>query len=251
MRPAKINPSMKLLVIAAVLVVVVGIGIGWFAGRKVIRSYFYPSPSGIPPIVDASAEDLLQRLEQILQERAPNVAAALQPGLTDEQIADIEATGGFRLSEDLRALYKWHNGMQSGGPRDFIPGHRFVPLEEAVQQRAALHEQLRSATSLQRAFYSVVAGHRNNWLAVFHDVAGDGYFYDPDRPDQEGAFFYHFAEDADYRFFPSALNFITGVVECFESGAYRPSPDEQCLEEDYEQFEQTERIWRTYGATAR
>lgn len=238
--------AMKLLTVVVALLVVVGIS--WFAGRYAIRSFFYPSPSNLPPIVDESAEDLLQRLEQILQERAPAVANALQPGLTDEQITDIETAGGFHLSEDLRALYKWHNGMSRDGPLDFIPGHLFLPLDGAVDQRAALHEQLRSATSIQRAFYSVTIGHRTNWLTVFDDGAGDGYFYDPERREQEGAFFYHFAEDTDFRFFPSARNFIAGVVEGFESGAYRPSDDEQYLEEDYEQ---TEMIWRQYGARNR
>ena len=176
------------------------------------------------------------------------MADALQPGLTGEVITDIETAGGFSLSDDLRSLYKWHNGMSADGPRDFIPGHRFLPLDDALEEHAALHEQLRSATSLQRAFYSVTIGHRNNWLTVFGDGAGDGYFYDPERRDQEGAFFYHFAEDADYRFFPTARNFIAGVVEGFESGAYRPSDDEQYLEEDYEQ---TEMIWQRYGVADR
>lgn len=147
--------AIKLLALVFVLVVV--IGISWFAGRYAIRSFFYPSPFNLPPIVDESAEDLIQRLEQILQERAPAVVDALQPGLTDEQITDIETASGFQLSDDLRALYKWHNGMSPDGPRDFIPGHRFLSLQEAVEQRAALHEQLRSATVVQRAFYSVVA----------------------------------------------------------------------------------------------
>lgn len=83
---------------------------------------------------------------------------------------------------------------------------------------------------------------------MFDDGAGDGYFYDPDRRKQEGVIFYHFAEDTDFRFFPSARNLIAGVVECFESEAYRPSADGEHLDED---FEQAMRIWQNYGVANR
>lgn len=241
MRPAK-KTSVKLL--ALLIVILLVSGVGWFAGRKTIRSFFYPSPSAMPPVVDASAEQLLQRLESVLRQRAPAVAASLQPGLTVEQVSKIESQYGFRLTDELRSLYQWHNGMTATGPRDFIPAHRFLPLEEAAGQRAALHEQLRSATAVQRAFNSIVIGHRTDWLTVFDDGAGEGYFYDPDRRDQEGAFFYHSAEDIYYIFFPSVRNFLAGAVDCFEADAYWLSDKDGSWDEDYDQ---TFQIWQRYS----
>lgn len=238
----QVRTRIKLL--AVLVVLLLAVGIGWFAGRKAIRSFLYLSPSAMPPVVEESAEQLLQRLEIVLRERAPTIADSLQPGLTKEQISEIESRYNIRLTDDLRSFYRWHNGMSATGPRDFIPGHRFLPLEEAAKQRASLHEQLQSATVLQRISSAVLIGHRIDWLPVLDDGSGNGYFYDPDRSDQEGAFFYHFAEDIDYFFFPSVRNFLAGAIECFEADAYRVSDDAAYLNEDYDQ---TFRIWHQYG----
>src|SRR3712207_5050248 len=102
------RPGVKLL--AALTVGLLAVGTAWFLGRAAIRSFFYPSPRAMPPLVEQSAEELLQRLEHVLRERAPAVAESLQPGLTDERITEIESAAGFRLPEDLRSVYRWHNG---------------------------------------------------------------------------------------------------------------------------------------------
>ena len=56
---------------------------------------------------------LLAGLQATLETNAPLVAQSLQPGLSDAQISELETQGGFRLSGDLRALYRWHNGMST------------------------------------------------------------------------------------------------------------------------------------------
>jgi len=194
-------------------------------GPAIQRSFFYPKPHGLPPVVGQTIEQLLARLQAVLETNMPIVAQALQPGLSDAQIAALEAQGGFRLSDDLRALYRWRNGIGTNSTVGLLAGQRFVPLDEIVRERAVVVDQVKSAPMHQRAAFSVFAGHRADWVQILDDGAGDGYFYDPKRLDAEGAFFHHFAEVGYYLWFPSVRNFLAGVIECYENRAIKVAAD--------------------------
>ena len=94
------------------------------------------------------------------------------------------------------------------------------------------------------AAFRVFAGHRRSWLRVLDDGAGDGYFYDPERTDAQGAFFFHFAEASYYVWFPSLRNFLSGVIECYHTQAVKVAADGKSLGED---SGRTEKIWSRLG----
>src|SRR5437763_1877944 len=112
-----------------------------FAAPAVQRSFFYPKPNGLPAVVPQSLEHLLAHLQSALETNAPAVTQALQPGLSETQISALEAQGGFRLSDDLRAFYKWHNGMATNSTLGLLPGQRFLPLEQCVGERVIMGQQ--------------------------------------------------------------------------------------------------------------
>jgi hypothetical protein len=221
-----------------ILIVVAGVAIGVvaaliLAGPALQGSFFYPKPKNLPQVVSQSSEQLLAGLQATLQTNAPDVAEALQPGLSETQISALEAQGRFRLSEDLRGFYRWHNGMATNTTLGLLPGQRFLPLEECIAERAMMGQH-------KGAAYAVFAGHRKRWVHVLDDGAGDGYFYDPERPEAGGAFFYHMAEGAYYIWFPSFRNFLSGVIECYETRCVKLSADGKTLDED---GSGTEKIW--------
>ncbi len=207
------------------------------AGPSIQRSFFYPKPRGLPPVVNETTEQLLGRLQVMLETNAPIVARSLQPGLSDAQISELETKAGFRLSGDLRALYHWHDGMPTNTTVGLLSGQRFLPLEEVVAERALMRQQSGAALG-------IFAGHRKSWLHVLDDGAGDGYFYDPERTDAQGAFFFHSAEVGHYVWFPSLRNFLSGVIECYQSQAVKVAGDGKSLEED---ADRTEKIWSRLG----
>ena len=118
-----------------------------------------------------------------------------------------------------------------------LSGQRFLPLEEVVAERALMRQQSGAA-------FGIFAGHRKSWLHVLDDGAGDGYFYDPERTDAQGAFFFHSAEVGHYVWFPSLRNFLSGVIECYQSQAVKVAGDGKSLEED---ADRTEKIWSRLG----
>ncbi len=92
----------KILLIVGVLAV--GLVVALILASPIVqRSFFYPKPGGLPPAVSETTEQLLARLQGVLETNAPVVARSLQPGLSDAQISALEAQAGFRLSEDLKA----------------------------------------------------------------------------------------------------------------------------------------------------
>ncbi len=217
----------------------------WLGFSMAVRSFFYPFPPQMPPVVMKPTRELLEQLESTLRTRAPALAVSLQPGLSDETITALEAEGGFQLTDDLRSLYSWHDGMTQTESRELIPGHRFLSLEEIVGQRAAMRQERSAASWLHQLGYAVFAGHRNSWITIMDDVAGDGYFYDPERQTSGGSFFYNFAEDGSYLYFPSFRNFVAAVVACYDSNAFRPAPGGTRWEQD---FEKVTNVWRKFGA---
>lgn len=227
--------------IALIAVIVTGFG---FVFPVLQRAFFYPKPGSLPPVVSETMDQCLARLQATLDQHAPQVAQALQPGLSAAEITALEQKGGFRLSDDLRALYRWHNGMSASSTLGLLGLERFLPLEEIVQGQTVLRQQSAPANLVQRMAYAVFVGHRHSWVPVLTDNAGDGYFYDPERMDAEGAFFHHFAEDGSYLWFPSLRNFLAGLMECYETGAIKVAADGKKLEED---FSRSQKIWARFG----
>jgi hypothetical protein len=236
----------KLLIVASALVAA-GAVLLMLAGSWVQRSIFYPKPRVLPPVVSQTTEQLLARLQAVLETNAPMVARFLQPGLSDAQISALEGQGRFQLSEDLRALYRWRNGMPTNSSVGLLSGQRFLPLDEVVRERTLVGRQLESESLFQRATFAVFAGHRKGWVHVLDDGAGDGYFYDPERAGSGGAFFYHMAEGGYYLWFPSLRNFLSGTIEAYESQAIKAATDGKTLKEDNVQ---TQKIWDRLGKSS-
>ena len=217
---------------------------------RAVRRFFYPLASPMPPVVAKSTTQLLSELEGTLKSKAPQVLDEMQIGLSDEEIATLERQANLRLPEEIRTLYRWRNGCRSNNPliAGPIPGHRFVPLSEALGLLTVLSNQVSQATAAQRAAFGMFAGHRRSWISLFDDGCGDGYFFDPKRKPQEGAVFYSFAEDGSYVFFPSLRNLLAGALKCYEVGAFwwTNTPSGPHLDED---FNRSRKIWDEFGSS--
>jgi cell wall assembly regulator SMI1 len=208
------------------------------AGRTLLRAWFYPKPPAAVPVTSEPLDVLLARLETWLRTHAPAVAESLRPGLSDAQIDALEASRRLRLTQDLRTLYRWHDGAD-GEDAEFIPTYRFLPLHDAIRERAGLRDQVRSATIVQRIAFQIFAGHRAGWLPVLRNVSGDGYFYDPARRRTPGHFFFCVHDEFGYEYFANLADFVAAVIECFESGAFRPSAGGARLRWDIEKSIET------------
>lgn len=203
----------------------------------------YPTAPAMPLAVTASVEDLLAVHEAFLKAKAPAVLAALQPGLSDAEIDKLEVTYAIKLTSDLRALYRWRNGTPRSVNIQAFPNHEFVPLEVALANRDELRKQIKAGTPEQRKAYTAFAGHRDAWVGLIVDLAGDGHFYDPTRSESEGSFFFCFAEDGSYVFYPAFRNYVAAVVEGEKAGVFVGKPRGV----DTADFVKAQALWLRYG----
>jgi len=61
-------------------------------------------------------QEIWGRIEQWLAIHAPALLADLQPGASEQVIAETEASLGITFSEDVRASFRLHNGQVGDGP---------------------------------------------------------------------------------------------------------------------------------------
>lgn len=219
------------LVVISVLVAlpIAGGTLLWLMRDRVIQSLLpvpgglaerYPMPTTMPAAISTPIDELLAKYLAILEERAPDVFAALQSGLSDAEIDAIEQKHSIKLTADLRALYRWHNGSKPGASKCAFPDHEFIPLDVALRSRDQLAESVSQSSSMQRTAFDAFAGHTKTWVGIIVDPAGDGHFYDPQRTETQGSFFFSFKEDGTYIFYPRFANYLLSVIEGFESGIY-------------------------------
>lgn len=204
----------------------------------------YPEAPAMPPVVSDSMDDLLARFEGLLSQRAPNVLAAMQPGLSDGQIEALESQYGLKLPPDLRALYRWRNGTAPNSTLNVFPNHRFVPLDRACADRETLRQQVRGTTAAQQRAHATFAGHRDAWVGLIMDPAGDGYYFDPNKPEARGSFFFCFAEDGSYQFYPAFRNYLAAVVEGHATGVFTFG----VFGAETADFYKAQSLWDRYGA---
>lgn len=177
----------------------------------------YPQAPPMPPVVEESFPDLLSRLDGVLQEKAPQVAATLRPGLTLEQIRELEREFSVTLTEELRQLYQWHDGQNRISFLTLTAADAFVPLRDVMTERMILVEDIK--TSKYDSFRKLLELEKDR-LNILRNGSGDGYSVDLARKPEEGATFYSVHDDFDWMFYPSLKNLFAAITECYEAGAH-------------------------------
>jgi hypothetical protein len=204
----------------------------------------YPPAPAMPPVVAIPVEDLLATYEAFLKANAPAVLGVLQTGLSDSDIDKLETLHSIKLTNDLRALYRWRNGTPQSANLNAFPNHEFVPLDVALTNRDELRKQVESGTPEEQQIDAAYAGHRDAWLGLIVDLAGDGHFFDPARSESQGSFFFCFNEDGSSIFYPAFRNYLAAVVEGQKAGVFVTGPRGV----DTADFVKAQALWQQFGA---
>lgn len=235
-------------IVTGIAVVMVGLIATGFWAVAWLQHRLYPVAGPMPAIVSDSMPVVLARLETALKTNAPQVLASLQPGISSGNIEKLEQRYHVQIPDDIQAIYEWHDGARRSTNEivEFIPMYRFLPLEEALEDRQL--SAAAPATAIQRAAYRVLLGYRNSWICLFDAEDGGGYWFDPKRKPSEGFLFFNFTEDAEYTFFPSAKNLMAGIAECYEQKIFRVKPGASPLQLD-EDLDRSPKVWAEFGVS--
>ena len=204
---------------ACILAVIFGRKYGINAGGD----FFYPTiVNNIPP-VDDDLTTLLNEFEAVLKEKNRAAYKALNTGLTADEIRKLEEEYQVKLPEEIVTLYMWHDGsrdpMKPYREGDIVPGHWFVPLEDALKLKGT--EAKSGDTFGQSDNYILFTNCMKTWITLFDDGFGDGYFYDPVQTSGSGYVFYHSMEGMCYVYFSSLKNLLKAFIECYQQDVYK------------------------------
>ena len=186
-----------------------------------------PRPANMPPVVDEPIESILKSLENELALYSPEMISLLRPGITPAELEMAQSDLGQSIHSEMQALYRWHNGLEND--EELFPGYGFWGLEVAIQTNQEFQKQ---------GLYLLLPQEKD-WLILFPDAAGDGYYYTPHVSYDQGGVFYVFREAGYYRYFPSVKNLLMAIVECYQYGAY--------LHGEEPNYELEEEIMDKYG----
>ncbi|WP_407569064.1 hypothetical protein [Deinococcus altitudinis] len=114
-----------------------------------------------------SLKTTLSSLESWLNTSYRAAHGSLQPGLSDQDIDALLADWPHRLSDDVHALYRWHDGFEDAQV-ELLPGLSFLPLAEALALGSALWE-----VSAAQAKKGGVDFFPSAMLPVFSDASND------------------------------------------------------------------------------
>ncbi|MFK7907444.1 MAG: leucine-rich repeat domain-containing protein [Chitinophagales bacterium] len=134
----------------------------------------------------------LQKIEAFLKDSFPELAASLNPPASEEQIQALEDALQKPLPEDLKNLYRWHNGeSESFG---FFFGLPFLSIEDAWEEWKTWAEIADEGNStLDSAVISIPSdfvkeNYANRfYLPIGKDYGGNNIAVDLD-PDEKGIY---------------------------------------------------------------
>ncbi|MDZ8070981.1 MAG: SMI1/KNR4 family protein [Nostoc sp. DedQUE08] len=174
----------------------------------------------------------LNRILKSLEEKDPEIALLLQPGLTRKEIDQITKDLPFKLPEELYELYQWRNGLS-----DDI-GFGFATWNGIIGGFSSLEEAITDFQNLR------IRGCLSNFLRIFlfsHQLGGDYYVVSIDEITYP---VFHFNDkDENFSiqhlkgrtFFSSLTTLMYAIAECFERDAiysYTNSKERTSLEYD-------------------
>lgn len=117
-------------------------------------------------------------------------AEHFNPGLDVRQLEEAERELGWRLPQEARDLYQWHDGtwVPDGtllSQRNFLPGYYFISLREALDAKR-LHEQMNEKMPADIRHVPGVLW-QPDWLPVFDSGNNKHLALDCSRATEHGA----------------------------------------------------------------
>ncbi|MRG48655.1 hypothetical protein GFS24_26305 [Chitinophaga sp. SYP-B3965] len=170
----------------------------------------------------------LDTIKDLLANEYPELNASLNPPATEADISRLETTTGLTLPDELKQLYRLHNG-ESGNAGLFF-GLPFISIEEALAEWKVWESLASSTASMDSNIISVPANHikeqyiNTRYIPISKDYGGNNIGIDLDPgPDGVSGQVINFGRDEDTRFViaSSLAGFMDFILHHVKNGNYR------------------------------
>ncbi|MCR5890039.1 SMI1/KNR4 family protein [Hymenobacter sp. J193] len=174
-------------------------------------------------------QQLLSRLDTLLQQHRPEYYATLAPPATATELDALEAAFQLKLPTELRQWYGWHNGHLESKSifqnHEFIQGNSLAPLSSVAESMRVNCELLAAGEYFMPNWW------QTNWVPFLENGGGDHICLDLEGTftGQPGQVLEQW-HDMEQRtvLFPDLTAWLRAVVQAYEqAGAQGQLTDEQ------------------------
>jgi cell wall assembly regulator SMI1 len=116
--------------------------------------------------MDDTAARVIERIADGLLANRPVYCAALQPGVTDAALDNVERQFSLRLPLGFRALYKWKNGQHPSCSESLQGNRMFTSLESVAETKEMLDGMIGFDFEDERWW-------RHGWVPFLSNGGGD------------------------------------------------------------------------------
>lgn len=180
-------------------------------------------------------KELLESLKALLTDSVPEIIDSFNKEATEDEIRQAEKVIGFELPDDVKGLYKIHNG-QSGHSGLFC-GLPFLSLEEALQEWKNWNDVMEEGySSLDSNIISIPSGHiKEVYCSKYHfpiskDHGGNNIVIDmdPDEGGKKGQII-NSGRDEEMRYVIAGdiADFLRFIIHQFENNNVRTEKEEE------------------------
>ena len=171
--------------------------------------------------------NILTEIKTLLANEYPELNASLNPPATEADISRLETATGLALPDELKQLYRLHNG-ESGNAGLFF-GLPFISIDEALAEWKTWESLAGPTASLDTGITSVPANHikeqyvNTRYIPISKDYGGNNLGIDLDPgPDGVSGQVINFGRDEDTRFViaPSLAGFMEFILHHVKNGNY-------------------------------
>lgn len=125
------------------------------------------APALSAPTESAPLADVLACLDAWLARHRPRYHAALEPGATAAQLAELEGRLGRPMPAEVRTWLGWHNGQKGGFHGAFVEAFLLLGTEGVAAVARSFREE------------ELVAGWNDAWVPLLADDQGNAIVLDP------------------------------------------------------------------------
>ncbi len=195
-------------------------------------------------------EELWSRFEVVLQKHMPIDYAALMPPASDAQIQAAEKAMGKCLPDEIKFIYRQHNGMNSGADSagnyagNFLFNRlRWCSLDEMVdhgkmmsslcdQWRIDYPEKFPQENGHWRSLMVQPVSHNKDWISIGLSGSMPTLYIDT-APAPGGSFaqlIHNSSDGAPIAMAPSMHSWIKFICDAFETGQLALNSDKQWMD---------------------
>ena len=181
-------------------------------------------------------EELIQRLDSWLRQNRPDYYKKLLPGLTEQELTDLEKELGVELPADFKTFYRWRNGQAENQFDSLVSNFMWMNIRSVIQSLNGMNE-IMAENDFHPYWW------RAKWMPFLTNEHDTEYCLDLEGSFTEvkGQILLFLNDDAIREVFHSSFyKWLETVVIALERGLFRGDEDDTRLQE-YETYSELER----------